>query len=178
LIDYFSFFQNYLLLATKRRTKKCKKGKKRKGLSNKERKNLKLYDIPQEQQKFDLVEPLHELWCGYMEETFRLSSLQASQVSATQEDLTKADYHGAMLKVMASENPSLIGHEGIVVRETKNMFHIITRQDQLKILPKSVCLFLCTCRSRLLKIFGNNFCARPADRIKKKLGKKQPIHLL
>ncbi|GAU99131.1 hypothetical protein RvY_10175 [Ramazzottius varieornatus] len=173
-----TYRKNYLSFGAKPKAKKNKKKKSPKGLSRRERKLLKVYDIPKEQQKYSLVESLHELWCGYMEETFRLSTLQPSQVSNTQEDLTKADYHGAMLKVLESPNSTLVGHEGIVVRETKNMFHIINRDDELKILPKSVCVFQCTCRNTKIKIFGNNFCARPADRIKKKLGKRQPIKVL
>ncbi|OWA52048.1 putative Ribonuclease P protein subunit p29 [Hypsibius exemplaris] len=173
-----SFRKNYLLLATKRKAKKAKKEKPLKGLSNKERKRLKIYDIPKEQQKFDLVKPLHDLWCGYMEQTFNLSGMTPARVAVTQDDLTKADYHGALLKVMESPNASLIGLEGIVVRETRNMFHVITRQDKLKILQKSVCIFMCTCGGTKIKIFGNNFCARPADRIKKKMGKRLPIRML
>ena len=146
-----------------------------KGLSSREKKLSKVYDIPKEQQKYSMMKPLHDLWCGYMEETFRLSTMQPSQVPNTQEDLTKADYHGALLRVLESPNRTLVGLEGIVGRETKNMFHIITRADELKILPKGVCVFQCTCRNTRIKIFGNNFCARPADRIKKKLGKRQPI---
>lgn len=172
------FSQSYLLLDTKRRSKKSKREKPPKGLTHKERKLLKVFDIPKELQKFALVEPLHELWCGYMEETFRLSNIQPNNQSSVQEDLTKADFHGSLMKIVNSTNSTLIGLEGIVVRETKNTFHLITREDQLKVVPKAVCTFMCSIRKVQIKIFGVNFCARPADRIKKKLGKRRPIEVL
>ncbi|XP_055350524.1 ribonuclease P protein subunit p29-like [Paramacrobiotus metropolitanus] len=173
-----SWKKSYLLLDPKRKSKKSKKPRPPQGLTHKERKELKVFDIPKEQQKFSIFEPLHALWCGYMEEAFRLSHLQSSGVNNTQEDLTKADYHGAMLKVVESNNPSLVGVEGIVTRETRNTFHLITRADQLKIIPKSVCTFEYAVGNVRVKIYGVNFCSRPADRIKRKLGKRKPIRVI
>ena len=46
--------------------------------------------------------------------------------------LASADYHGAELLVVHSRCVVMVGLKGIVVRDTKFTFQIITRQDQLK----------------------------------------------
>lgn len=46
--------------------------------------------------------------------------------------LASADYHGAELLVVRSRCVGMVGLKGIVVRDTKFTFQIITRQDQLK----------------------------------------------
>ena len=46
--------------------------------------------------------------------------------------LVSADYHGAELLVVRSRCVGMVGLQGIVVRDTKFTFQIITKQNQLK----------------------------------------------
>lgn len=46
--------------------------------------------------------------------------------------LASADYHGAKIMVVRSRCTSLVGLAGIVVRDTKFTFQIITQKDELK----------------------------------------------
>jgi ribonuclease P protein subunit POP4 len=46
--------------------------------------------------------------------------------------LTSADYHGALVEVVRSRCVSRVGVRGIVVRDTKSTFEIVTPKNQLK----------------------------------------------
>lgn len=46
--------------------------------------------------------------------------------------LATADYHGAKLTVVRSRCVSMVGLTGIVVRDTKFTFQIITKKNELK----------------------------------------------
>lgn len=46
--------------------------------------------------------------------------------------LATADYHGAEVMVVRSRCNSLVGLAGIVVRDTKFTFQVITKRDELK----------------------------------------------
>lgn len=43
--------------------------------------------------------------------------------------LLKADYHGALIKVVNSKCPAFVGHEGIVIFDTKFTFTIVEKDD-------------------------------------------------
>jgi len=55
--------------------------------------------------------------------------------------ITKADYSGAMVKVVNAKNKQLIGFEGLVVRETTRTFVVIQPNDQTKVLLKEGTVF-------------------------------------
>ncbi|KAH0833386.1 RNase P subunit p29-like protein [Lanmaoa asiatica] len=55
--------------------------------------------------------------------------------------LVKADFNGALLTVCQSRNPFLVGLSGIVLHETENAFKLITRKNQLKLVPKRNTIF-------------------------------------
>lgn len=46
--------------------------------------------------------------------------------------LASADYHGAEVTVVRSRCTGLVGLAGIIVRDTKFTFQIITKKNQLK----------------------------------------------
>lgn len=46
--------------------------------------------------------------------------------------LASADYHGAQVTVIRSRCTSLVGLAGIVVRDTKFTFQLITKKNHLK----------------------------------------------
>ena len=124
-----------------------RKSKKPKPLSAKQKRKLCLYEIPKSQQKYAIYEPLHRLWCGYMREILGLKTkgeegerewVEAAQAGPV---LVSADYHGAEIEVVRSKCESLVGLKGIVVKDGKFAFEIVTRKDQLKCLPKRGSVF-------------------------------------
>jgi ribonuclease P protein subunit POP4 len=58
-------------------------------LTAREKRELKIYDIPKEAQRYDLFLPLAKLWQGY-------AARLASQGANFEQKLIKADLHGAM----------------------------------------------------------------------------------
>ncbi|VDO56194.1 unnamed protein product [Onchocerca flexuosa] len=75
--------------------------------------------------KYSQFEPLYELWCDYF------STLVNGSGSQCDARVLRADYHGCMLMVAEAANPTQIGICGIVTRETRQTFMLITKQDRL-----------------------------------------------
>lgn len=107
-----------------------------------------LWKLENGAERFDLFLPLHQLWMGYMSELLGLSPPSSVPVaeampnaSSMHPKLVKADFHGSLLTVRQSKNPCLVGLSGIVIHETENAFKVITRKDQLKLIPKQNSIF-------------------------------------
>lgn len=113
-------------------------------LSAAQKRALGLNDIPKEQQKYAIYAGLHDLWCGYMREILGVSKPgERAHVTAAQvgQMLASADMHGALVDVTRSRCVSRVGIKGIVVRDTKYTFEVVTEKDQLKSIPKEHTMF-------------------------------------
>uniref|UniRef100_A0A8D1CLW8 POP4 homolog, ribonuclease P/MRP subunit n=1 Tax=Sus scrofa TaxID=9823 RepID=A0A8D1CLW8_PIG len=76
--------------------KQKEKKKKSRGLSAKQRRELRLFDIKPEQQRYSLFLPLHELWKQYIRDL--CNGLKPdTQPQMIQAKLLKADLHGAIV---------------------------------------------------------------------------------
>lgn len=53
-------------------------------------------------------------------------------MNGARERVSKADYHGSLMTVTKSKSPSMVGITGIMIKETKFTFNIITKDDKLK----------------------------------------------
>ncbi|TFK92390.1 RNase P/MRP p29 subunit [Polyporus arcularius HHB13444] len=179
-------------------------------ISKKDSRKQGLWKLQKDETKFHLFLPLHSLWLGYMSEL--LSLLPQPAVASTDPasampsaagmhaKLIKADFHGAIVTVRQSKNPCLVGLSGIVMHETENAFKVITRNDQLKMLPKQNSIFVLavplyvmpalpptapsgTSKTILdmphieLELYGNHFCYRAAERAGRKFKHKETIEL-
>lgn len=115
-----------------------------KPLSAKQKRRLDLYDIPASQRKFAIYAPLHRMWCAYIREILGLGRegkrtfVDANSAGPV---LVSADYHGALLEVTRSRCLSRVGVKGIVVKDTKFTFEVVTMRDEVKILPKEHTVF-------------------------------------
>jgi ribonuclease P protein subunit POP4 len=129
--------------AVRRRALNERKAKDRKRSKNKPRplsaaqkRKLCLNEIPKEQQKYAIYEPLHKLWVGYMREVLGVTDTSGDKVYVTPASagqlLASADMHGALFSVVRSRCVSRVGLEGIVVRDTRFTFEIITKNNVLK----------------------------------------------
>ncbi|KND05125.1 uncharacterized protein SPPG_00795 [Spizellomyces punctatus DAOM BR117] len=158
-----------------RRSKKdeMKRKRKTKRMSAKERKETGVWDVPVEAQKYALYVPLHNLWQGYINDLFDKSS----QPGIILPRMMKADYHGALLTVAKSKCPTYIGISGIVIKETENMFYIITKDDCMKIIPKRNNVFTFQVNTNLFTLYGNQFRTRAGERAAKKFKEKPTVDL-
>jgi len=135
-------------------------------LGRKAVKALNLYKISKNDQKYERFLPLHHLWKSYIQNLF---SDKNGQVCIRAEDrILKVDYHGAEVLVKNAKCKSYVGCRGIVVKETKNMFEMITMADELKSIPKRETLFELCVHGFRVKIYGNAIVGRPGERMVKK----------
>ncbi|KAF2725673.1 RNase P/MRP, p29 subunit [Polychaeton citri CBS 116435] len=124
--------------------RRCNKPK---PLSAKRKRILGIYDIPKEQQKWSIYEPLHEMWCRYIRDVLGMgqgdSETRKTWIDGTSAGpvLASADYHGALLEVVRSRCAGRVGLRGIIVKDTKYTFEIVTRRDELKTVPKEYTVF-------------------------------------
>ncbi|XP_007539510.1 ribonuclease P protein subunit p29 [Erinaceus europaeus] len=158
------------------RRKRKEKKKKSKGLSARQRRELRLFDIKPEQQKYSLFLPLHELWKQYIRDL--CNGLKPdTQPQLIQAKLLKADLHGAIISVTKSKCPSYVGVTGILLQETKHIFKIITKEDRLKVIPKLNCVFTVDIDGFISYIYGSKFQLRSSERSAKKFKAKGTIDL-
>ena len=116
------------------KTEKSLKHRKPKSLSAKEKRISGIYDIPKDAQKHEIYVPLHRMWLGYMWEILGLKEGERAYVTAqgAGNKLVSADFHGAQVIVVRSRCVGMVGLEGIVVRDTKFTFQVITKRNELK----------------------------------------------
>lgn len=110
-----------------------------KPLSARERRRLGLYDIPRDQARYALFEPLSALWLGYIREVLGADVHRGGPEAA--QKLTSADFHGAEVEVSRSGCVSRVGVKGIVVKDTRFVFEIVTRRNRIKTIPKEGTVF-------------------------------------
>ncbi|KAK7176163.1 hypothetical protein R3I93_000429 [Phoxinus phoxinus] len=164
-----------VVLEFKRQKKKGKKSK-AKGLNAKERRQLKIFQLKPEHQKYELFLPLHELWKQYIEDLCN-GLKPESNPQMIQQKLLKADFHGAVLTVVRSKCPSYVGLTGILVQEMKHIFKIITKEDKLKVIPKRNSVFSMEIGDFVTHIYGSKFELRSSERSAKKFKVKGTIDL-
>ncbi|KAL5037133.1 hypothetical protein BDV3_006672 [Batrachochytrium dendrobatidis] len=164
--------------------------------SRKQQKAMGMLSLPKKDLKFEVFVPLHTLWMGYICQVIGIQNpLNKATLSQQEEkpdmatDLTleqsetvlakliKADFHGAFLTVVKSKCPSNIGISGIVIKDTENMFHLISRKNTLKAIPKQGNVFTFGVGNSLITLYGNQFRTRPADRASKKFKAKPSVAL-
>lgn len=169
-----------------RKAKDRKKALKPKPLSAKQRRKLGLHDIPREGQKYATFVPLHNLWLGYVREILGSEVYTGGQGAAAK--LSAADFHGAEVEVVRSGCVGRVGIKGIVVKDTRFVFEIITPKNKIKTVPKEDTMFRVEIsppesttpqeiedkdaqpspKNLVVEILGDQFNLRSADRANKK----------
>lgn len=139
------------------RTQKASSAKKTKlkPLSARKKRALGLYELPSSARKHSIYVPLHRMWVGYIQELlwdnkgFRPLGTDAAA------KLCSADFHGAELEVVRSRCVGRVGVKGIVVKDSKHVFEVVTEKDQVKVVPKEHTLF--------------RFCVPPPQPLREKM---------
>ena len=87
----------------------------------------------------------------------------------TPKNLVRHELIGLRVKVVNSTHPQLIGLEGEVIDETKNMLMIKTPKGR-KLVQKAICTFQFKLPDgRLVNVNGRLIVGRPEDRLKKRV---------
>ena len=92
--------------------------------------------------------------------------------------LCSADFHGAKLEVVRSRCVSRVGVQGIVVKDSKFAFEIITKGNSRKLMPKEHTVFRFVVprpankgagqKDLVFELHGDQFIYRAADRANRK----------
>ena len=90
---------------------------------------------PQNGLRYADLEPLHALWREYMADAFA-DDLNRKR-APDEHRLLKADWHGAILTVVRSKQPPLVGVSGILLQETQHLFKLIRPDDTVVVVPKA-----------------------------------------
>ena len=114
--------------------------RKPKPLSAREKRISGIYKLPKEECKYEIFEGLHGMWVEYMQDILDLDRSNAngpgSGVTITAQlhgsKLASADFHGAEIEVVRSRCVSRVGVKGLVVRDSKFTFVVVTEKDELK----------------------------------------------
>eukprot|EP00850_Spirogloea_muscicola_P008280 SM000044S15927 [mRNA] locus=s44:22082:24006:- [translate_table: standard] len=121
------------------------------------------FDIkpPLNRHEYELYMPLHNLWAAYMR---RL--IENCRGVLLQQRIYGADLHGANISVVRAKDPSLVGVSGIVVKDMQQSFHIVARDDTVKVVPRDGAVFCLSVDSLKVRLYGGqlSFIGRPAER--------------
>lgn len=117
-----------------RKKGKIQRRQKVKPLSAKEKRIAGIYEIPNDAKRYEIYVPLRQMWLGYMWEILGMKKGAKAFVTpqSAGSKLASADYHGAEVTVVRSRCVGLVGLHGIMVRDTKFTFQIITEKNELK----------------------------------------------
>lgn len=117
-----------------------------KPLSAREKRVLGVHDLPKEEVKYETFKKLHSLWVEYMWDILDLRPPSGKAHTGTGQGITamthgaklaSADFHGAELQVVRSKCVSRVGVKGIVVRDSKFAFVLVTEKNEMKSRPSS-----------------------------------------
>jgi ribonuclease P protein subunit POP4 len=136
---------------------------------------------------------MNQLWQSYINDLLADPALTHYKPA---EKLLKADYHGAILTVTQSKNPTFIGLSGLCIQETQQNFRLITSTNALKTVPKMNNIFQFELKlqgsetsspdsdaaaddGRILKfeLYGSQICYKSSERTVKKFKSKATIQL-
>ncbi|KAL8970569.1 MAG: hypothetical protein Q9183_001450 [Haloplaca sp. 2 TL-2023] len=126
-----------------RKKEKSQRRRRPKPLSAKEKRITGIYDVPKHLQKYEIYVPLYRMWLEYTWEILGMVKGKQAWVTAQSAGakLASADYHGAKLMVVRSKCVSTVSLKGIVIRDTKFTFRIITEKNEIKTIPKKHTMF-------------------------------------
>ncbi|KAK4419168.1 hypothetical protein Salat_2329600 [Sesamum alatum] len=111
-----------LMRALKNGSKRSKKH-----MSVKQHKQSGSFDLPKEFHNFELFKPMHEKWKSYI-----LQLLKIIGKDQLPQCFVNADLHGAVILVVQCKVAACVGIHGIMVRETKETFGIITQDNKFR----------------------------------------------
>ncbi|EEP75814.1 conserved hypothetical protein [Uncinocarpus reesii 1704] len=166
-----------------------------KPLTAREKRALGVHDLPKEEVKYEIFKKLNSLWVEYMWEVLELKKVadKGPMITAMAHGakLASADFHGAELQVVRSRCVSRVGVKGIVVRDSKFAFVLVTEKNEMKTglvaIPKEHTVFRFEIpipalpstdndqppkpdspKNLTFELHGSQFENRPADRANRK----------
>ena len=110
-----------------------------------------MFELKKEEIKYEIYRKLHDMWNGYMLEVLgytrdgKVHHAGGPNKAVTAQGhgslLASADFHGALVEVVRAKDVGKVGSKGIVVRDTRYTFVLVTEQNEVKTVPKKDCVF-------------------------------------
>ena len=114
-------------------------GRDAKRLSGAKRKRLGTAVVPRDKARWALFhDMLHTPWCAYVAGVLEGTG---GNLGEAERRLRRCELVGSVASVVACKAPSFCGCEGIVVRDTARTIVLVTRKDDLVIVPKKGAVF-------------------------------------
>ncbi|XP_057779041.1 ribonuclease MRP protein subunit POP4 isoform X2 [Salvia miltiorrhiza] len=117
----------------------------KKHMSLKQHKSIGSFDLPKEFHNFNIFKPMHEKWKSYVHQLLRI--VGKGQLAQC---FLNADLHGAII----------LGLHGIMVRETKETFGIVTQDNKFKVVPKKLSVFMLQADCWKVTLHGDRLVSR------------------
>ncbi|KAI5297657.1 hypothetical protein KEM56_004640 [Ascosphaera pollenicola] len=156
-------------------------------LSAKQKRESGLFKLDKKEARYDVFKGLNRLWIEYIWEVLDIkklddghaSSLVPAQTphinpSAHGSKLAAADFHGAEMQVIRCRAVDRVGIKGIVVRDTKFTFVLVTEDDAVK---KTETEEEKKPKGLVFELHGSQFENRPVDRASRKFKWKNVDYL-
>jgi len=175
-----------------KKASKAKRPRKGRYLTANERRKLGLNRLPKRGGlNFADLHEVHDLWLDYMRKVIGYSAEESRPNSSAsgcggmsvladeqlQMRVSRADYHGAFVKVTRASNQQLVGLEGYVAMETRNTFQVLSKDSVLKIVSKTGSAFTFCVDDFVFTVEGSNMCIKPSERAVKKWKNKPPLQV-
>lgn len=183
-------FKRYLILNCPKSRKKWKNKPRisAKELTAREKRSLGLDRLPKTGLQYTNFTELSTLWQDYMKDLLGTEVLKATKwtppsdyndtsghLPNLQSKVSKADLHGAIIKVESAECPTHVGRQGICLMETRHTFQIISTDNKLRMMPKKGSVFSVEVDGFRFSFPGSNVMSRPAERSTKKPKNRPPM---
>ncbi|OII70749.1 uncharacterized protein cubi_00894 [Cryptosporidium ubiquitum] len=165
-----------------------------KKLNHKVFKNEGFFDIAKEiklkKLSYSHFIPLHQLWKQYIKGLTESSSTYGGSSGATgvrggirfsqlSQSISQADLHGSIMNVISSRNKSCVNIQGIVVKETKETFVIISTDNRVRTILKNQSIFgIVIFNDYIITIYGSQLCYHPCERIKHKFRHRDSLNII
>lgn len=123
--------------------------------------------IPRAQQKYSIYQPLATLWKDYAQKT-------VGNATGTNfgDRVVRMDLHGAIVEVVRSKDPGLVGVNGILVAETCNTIMVVTKADRVITIPKNVAVIRFKIAEKQVELVLPALAFRSSERSARKLKKR------
>ena len=115
---------------------------------------------------FDSIEPLNNLWNEY-----------SSRIAENESLVSKMDLHGANIKVISSPDPSIVGLEGRIIKETYGSIILVSKDNIVRQINKIHTLIILNSNYGQYEINLSAILGRPYQRTTKKWKSRFPTLL-
>ncbi|KAL3819563.1 hypothetical protein ACJIZ3_005468 [Penstemon smallii] len=127
----------------------------KKHMSLKQHKKIGSFDLPPEFHNLEIFKPIHEKWKSYT-----LQLLKISRKDQLAQYFLNVDLHGAIILVVQCKIAAYIGIHGIMIRETKETFGIITQDNKFRVVPKKFSVFMLQADCWKITLHGDALASR------------------